>query len=107
MASFGSLIIVTARCPASRRPSHSRERLIWKGSLLCVNASSALDTSGALLIPLRVGPLQQVLRAGGTQMRTSILHHHFAIDVARRIRDQETREIGQLAMFAGAAERIA
>ena len=62
---------------------------------------------GALRFPLRVGPLQQVLGARTAQMRAAILHHHLAIDVAGGIRNQETRKIGQFAMFAGAAERIA
>ena len=39
-------------------------------------------------------------------MRAAILHHHLAIDVAGGIGNQETREIGKLAMFADAAERI-
>ena len=40
-------------------------------------------------------------------MRAAVLHHHLAVDVAGLIGDQETREIGQLAMLAAAAERIA
>jgi len=39
-------------------------------------------------------------------MRAAILHHHLAVDVAGAVRNQETREIGQLAMFADTAERI-
>ena len=39
-------------------------------------------------------------------MRAAVLHHHLAIDVAGGIRNQETRQITELAMFAGAAERI-
>src|ERR1700752_4376825 len=80
-----------------------RFALPW--NLVC--ASSALDSRGALLVPLRVGPLQQVFRAGGAQMRAPVLHHHLAIDVRRRIRDQEACEIGKLPMLAGAAERVA
>ena len=64
------------------------------------------DRAGALLLPLRVGPLQQILGAGAAQMRAAILHHHLAIDVAGGIGNQETRQIGKFAMFADAAERI-
>src|SRR5260370_16222211 len=67
---------------------------------------SAYRPRGALLLPLRVAPLQQILGAGTAQMRAAILHHHLAIDIARGIRNQKTREIGELAMVAGAAERI-
>src|ERR1700733_15392990 len=89
----------------------------WEGSYGASHGASAASSSlplrripgarGALRFPLRVGPLQQVLGARTAQMRAAILHHHLAIDVAGGIRNQETREIGQFAMFAGAAERIA
>src|ERR1700759_1791358 len=66
-----------------------------------------LGARGALLVPLRVGPLQQVLCSGTAQVCAAVLHHHLAIDVGGRIRNQETREISKLAVFPGAAERIA
>src|SRR3990170_625894 len=68
--------------------------------------ASALRPRRALLLPLRVGPLQQILGAGTAQMRAAVLHHHLAIDVAGAVRNQETREIGKLAMFADTAERV-
>ena len=40
-------------------------------------------------------------------MRAAVLHHHLAVDVAGLVGNQKTRKIGQLTMFAGAAERIA
>src|SRR4051812_42742642 len=67
----------------------------------------ALGPVLALLLPLRVGPLQQVLGAGTAQMRAAVLHHHFAVDVAGLVGNQEARQIGKFAVFAGAAERIA
>jgi hypothetical protein len=39
-------------------------------------------------------------------MRAAVLHHHLAIDVASRIRDQETRKIGKLSMLDGATKRL-
>src|SRR3954468_23607823 len=39
-------------------------------------------------------------------MSATILHHHLAIDVAAGIRNQKTRKIGKLAMFADPAKRI-
>ena len=67
---------------------------------------SALRPRVALLLPLRVGPLQQILGAGTAQMRAAVLHHHLTVEVAGPVRNQETREIGEFAMFADAAERI-
>jgi hypothetical protein len=40
-------------------------------------------------------------------MRADILHRQLAIDVAAGIRNQEAGEIGKLAVFANAPERIA
>src|ERR1700692_1992443 len=68
---------------------------------------SAFSAALALFLPLRVGPLQQILGAGTAQMRAAVLHHHLAIDIAGLIGDQETGEVGEFAMLAGAAERIA
>src|SRR3954452_4418486 len=68
--------------------------------------NSAFRARGPLLLPLRVGPLQQVLGAGTAQMHAAVLHHHFAIDIAGLIRNQKTGEIGELAVLADAAERI-
>src|SRR4029077_12489759 len=70
-------------------------------------ACSAPGAALALLRPLRIGPLQQVLGAGAAQMRAAILHHHLAIDVAGLVGNQEARQIGEFAVFAGATERIA
>ena len=39
-------------------------------------------------------------------MRAAVLHHHFAVDVASRLGNQETRQIGKLAVFADPTERI-
>ena len=40
-------------------------------------------------------------------MRATVDHHHLPIDVAGPVRHQEAGEIGELAMLARAAERIA
>jgi hypothetical protein len=106
----------------------SREMLFWEGSYSvahrCGDASSqdlvtsvgesktqasisALRPALALLLPLRIGPLQQILGAGTAQMRAAILHYHLTIDVAGLIGNQKARQIGKFAMLAGAAERIA
>ena len=50
--------------------------------------------------------MQEILGAGTAQVRAAVLHHHLAIDVAGGIGNQETCEIGKLAMLADAAERI-
>src|ERR1700692_5065804 len=68
---------------------------------------SRLSAALALFFPLRVGPFQQTLGAGTAQRGASVLHHHLAIDIAGLIGDQETGEVGESAMLAGAAERIA
>jgi hypothetical protein len=47
--------------------------------------------------------MQQVLGAGAAQMRAAVLHHHLAVDVAGPLGNQETREIGEFAMFADAS----
>src|SRR5437660_1772470 len=87
-------------------PSHSRETLIWEGSRATARRS-VFAPRRALLFPLRVGPLQQILGPRRTQMRAAILHYHLAIDVAGLVRNQEAREVRKLAMLAGTAERIA
>jgi hypothetical protein len=51
--------------------------------------------------------LQKVLGARRAQMRAAVLHDHLPIDVGGRIRNQEAREIGELAMFADTPEWIA
>src|SRR3984893_2335300 len=98
----------------------SREMSFWEGSyasceparpercraLLPRHSSSAFRPRRPLLLPLRVGPLQQVLGAGTAQMRAAVLHHHLAIDVAGGIGNEKTRQIGKLAMLAVAPERI-
>ena len=96
---------VTALPTAARRAASRTLYAIWRIS----NAAppSASGAAFALLLPLRIGPLQQILRAGTAQMRAAVLHHHLAVDVAGLIGNQEAGEIGELAMLAGAAERIA
>src|SRR4051794_39504510 len=97
----------------------NREMSFWEGSqnaqnMLIRHALARLGARSALLfrprrpllLPLRVGPFQKILCPRTAQMRAAILHHHFAIDVAGGIRNQETREIGKLALFADSAERI-
>src|SRR5882672_714158 len=93
----------------------SREMSFWEGSYELLNrriqscrthSSSAFRPCGALLFPLRVGPLQQILGAGTAQMRAAVLHYHLAVDVTGGIGNQETRQVGQLAVFTDAAERI-
>src|SRR5882757_2997135 len=69
--------------------------------------ASSLGARGALLLPLFVGPVQQVLGAGTAQMRAAIHDHHLAIDVAGLVGNQEARKVGEFGMLAGAAERIA
>src|SRR6185436_10715881 len=64
-------------------------------------------TCGTLLLPLRLGPLQQILSAGAAQMRAAVLHHHLAIDEAGLVGNQITREVGELGVVAMAAERVA
>src|SRR5436305_4971503 len=39
-------------------------------------------------------------------MRAAVLHYHLAVDVTGGIRNQKTRKIRKLAMFADAAERV-
>src|SRR6476660_1335647 len=56
--------------------------------------------------PLRIGPLQQVFRAGTAQMRSAILHHHLAVDVRGLIGNQEACESGEFAVVADAPERM-
>jgi len=80
---------------------------VFGKALLCFGRALTFGARRALLLPLRVGPLQQILRAGAAKMRATILHHHFTIDVAGAVRDQEAREVGKFRVFAGAAERIA
>src|SRR6202011_5835242 len=96
----------------------SREMSFWEGSyasceparpercraLLPRHSASAFRTRRPLLLPLRVGPLQQILGAGTAQVRAAVLHHHLAIDVAGLIGNQKTRQIGEFGVFAGAAE---
>src|SRR5450759_698731 len=86
MTKTGSLIIVTGRWPDIFL-SHGR----WiAGKCLFGKAvrdrrpgtSSAFRPRRALLLPLRVGPGQEILGAGTAQLRAAILHHHLAIDVA-------------------------
>ena len=78
----------------------SREMLFWEGSCGVAHrrgdassqvpvanqktqaSVSALGAAIALLLPLRVGPLQQILGAGTAQMGAAILHHHLAVDGA-------------------------
>src|SRR5438876_8381975 len=67
---------------------------------------SAPGTRRPLFLPLRLGPLQQILGAGTSQMRAAVLHHHLAIDVAGLIRNQETREIGEFAVLTDTTKRI-
>src|SRR5262249_53570479 len=66
-----------------------------------------LGAALALLPPLRIGPLQQILCAGTAQVRAAILHYHLTIDITGLVGDQEARQVCKLAMLAGAAERIA
>ena len=78
----------------------------WPAPLSLFHSRSVLPPRRPLLLPLRVGPLQQILGAGTAQMRATVLHHHLAIDIAAGIGNQEARKIGQLAMLADPAERI-
>src|ERR1700738_23455 len=116
----GSLIIVTGRwpdCVSSRRGWIAGKCLFGKAvtgglastasSRVVALAASSFRARLALLLPLRIGPLQQILGAGTAQMRAAVLHHHLAIYVAGLIRDQEARQISQLTMLTGTAERIA
>src|SRR6185312_17298113 len=61
----------------------------------------------AQLVPLRLAPLQEILGARTAQMRPTVLHDHLAVDIGGGIRNQKACEIGELAMFAGAAKRVA
>ena len=67
---------------------------------------SALWPAFALLLPLRIGPLQEVFSAGTSQMRAAILHDHLAINIAGLVGDQKARQVGEFFMLASAAERI-
>src|SRR6185437_11939706 len=67
---------------------------------------SGFGPRGALLLPLRVGPLQQILGSGAASMTAAVLHYHLAVDVTGGIGNQKTRKIGKLAMFADPAERV-
>src|ERR1019366_1003465 len=107
----GSLNIVTGRWLRHRivrRTMDSREMAFWEGSCQSLRRGigraraqrgSRFRSRGALLLPLRVGPLQQILGAGTAQMRAAVLHHHLAIDVAGGIGNQKTRKGGDLAIF--------
>src|SRR5262245_4294071 len=59
------------------------------------------------LLPLRVGPLQQILGSGTAQMRAAVLYHHLAINVRAGVRNQEAREIRQLPMLPDTPKRVA
>src|SRR6266436_4146978 len=111
MIKSGSLMIVTGRWPDIA--SHAADGLgtQLRGSdpeLRCSrrHSSRAFRSRRPLLLPLLIGPLQQVLGAGTAQVRAAILHHHLAVDVTCPIRDQKACKISKLAVFAGATQRI-
>ena len=58
-----------------------------------------------LPLPLRFGPLQQIVGAGTAQVRSAILHHHLAVDITGLIRNQKTGEIGKFSVSGLAAGR--
>src|SRR5438034_9777211 len=95
----------------------SEDMSFWEGSYrsgtsgipmrrLLRDSSRAFRSRRPLLLPLRIAPLQEILRARAAQMRAAVHHHHLAIDVTRPIRDQEACKISKLAVFARAAQRI-
>src|SRR5436190_2497935 len=91
----------TARgAPRAATPPHRRDYLPFTCRLL-------LGACGPLPLPLRLGPLQQILSPRTAQMRATVLHHHLAIDEAGLVGNQVTREVGEFGMVAMAAERIA
>jgi Lon protease-like protein len=76
---FGKAVTALLTAVATLRP-----RILVTSRWRIKNAGliSTLRPALALLLPLRIGPLQQILGAGTAQMRAAILHHHLAIDVA-------------------------